>query len=58
MSCVKATNCEVIYRERLRADGQYSASRVIASGHLYLLSAKGVLTVVQTGDKFELPKLT
>jgi hypothetical protein len=26
---------------------------VIANDHLYLLSAKGVLTVVKCGDKFE-----
>jgi outer membrane protein assembly factor BamB len=53
LSCVNAATGEVIYRERLGASGQYSASPVIANDHLYLLSAKGLLTVVKCGDKFE-----
>ena len=54
LSCVNTTNGEVIYRERLGAAGQYAASPVIANDHLYLLSTKGVLTVVRCGDKFEI----
>jgi len=54
LSCVNAATGNVIYRERLGADGQYSASPVIAGGHLYLLSAKGALTVVQCGDQFRI----
>jgi outer membrane protein assembly factor BamB len=54
LSCVNATTGEVIYRERLGAAGQYSASPVIANDHLYLLSAKGVVTVVRCGDRFEI----
>jgi len=54
LSCVNATTGEVIYRQRLGAAGQYMASPVIANGHLYLISAKGVLTVVKCGDKFEI----
>jgi outer membrane protein assembly factor BamB len=52
LSCVNAATGDVIYRERLGADGQYMASSVLANEHLYLLSAKGVLTVVKAGDKF------
>jgi outer membrane protein assembly factor BamB len=54
LSCVNAASGEVIYRERLGATGQYSASPVIANDHVYLVSAKGMLTVVKCGDKFEI----
>jgi outer membrane protein assembly factor BamB len=54
LSCVKAVTGEIIYRERLNADEQYCASPVAANGHLYLLSAKGALTVVKLGDMFEI----
>ena len=52
LSCVNATTGEVVYRERLGAAGQYSASPVVANGHVYLVSSKGMLTLVKTGDKF------
>jgi outer membrane protein assembly factor BamB len=54
LSCVNTSTGEVIYRERLGAAGQYSASAVIANEHIYLVSAKGVLTIVRTGDKFKI----
>jgi outer membrane protein assembly factor BamB len=54
LSCVNAATGQVIYRERLGATGQYMASPVLANGHLYLLSATGVLAVVKCGDQFEL----
>jgi len=54
LSCVRASTGEVVYRERLGAAGQYMASPVIANDYLYLISAKGVLTVVKCGDKFEI----
>jgi outer membrane protein assembly factor BamB len=54
LSCLRASTGEIVYRERLGAAGQYIASPVIANDHLYLLSAKGVLTVVKCGDKFEI----
>lgn len=56
LSCVNATSGEVIYRERLGAAGQYAASPVIAGDHVYLVSAKGVLTVVKTGDTFAIAR--
>lgn len=37
----------------LAAAGQYIASPVIANGYMYLISSKGVLTIVKCGDKFE-----
>ena len=52
LSCVRTDTGEVIYRQRLGASGQYSASPVIASDHLYLFSNNGVITVVKCGEKF------
>jgi len=52
LSCVRTDTGEVIYRERLGASGQYSASPVIADDHVYLISNRGVLTVVKCGDQF------
>jgi len=54
LSCVNAATGEVIYRERLGAAGQYIASPVIANDHLYVISSRGMLTVVKSGDKFEI----
>ena len=42
----------MIYRERLGAAGQYSASPVIANDHVYLFSNRGVFTAVKCGDAF------
>jgi outer membrane protein assembly factor BamB len=58
LSCVRADTGEVLYRERLGAAGQYTASPVIANGHLYLLSAQGMFTAVKTGDEFEIAHQT
>ena len=54
LSAVDADNGEIIYRQRLGAGGHYRASPVIANGHLYLISEEGVVSVVRTGDDFEL----
>jgi len=53
LSCVNARTGEIIYRERLGASGQYSASPVLANDHAYFISNKGVVTVVKCGDAFE-----
>ena len=50
---MNAADGELIYRERLGASGQYSPSPVIANNLLYLVSARGVITVVKAGDEFE-----
>ena len=52
LACVDASNGKLLYRERLGGFGQYSASPVVANGHLYLASEAGLVSVVQTGDKF------
>lgn len=52
LSAVNAVDGTVMYTERLDAPGQYSASPVAAQEHLYLVSNRGQLTVVKTGDTF------
>ena len=34
--------------------GHYSPSPVIANGHLYLVSSRGTIAVVKTGDEFQI----
>ena len=54
LNAVDAESGDVIYRERIGgAPGQYSASPVLANGQLYLVSALGMVSVVGTGDEFE-----
>ncbi len=52
LSCVDTDTGEMIYRERMGASGQYSASPIMADGHLILVSNRGMLTVVECGDEF------
>ena len=54
LSCVDAQNGKQIYRERLNASGQYTASPVIANGHLYAFSQEGKATIVALGDTFRI----
>ncbi|MGD8238937.1 MAG: PQQ-binding-like beta-propeller repeat protein [Armatimonadota bacterium] len=54
LAAVDASNGDLLYRERLGARGQYSASPVVANGHLYLISSRGLVTVVRPGDQFEI----
>ncbi len=54
LAAVDAREGKIIYRERLNAPGQYSASPVVARDHLYLFSQRGVASVVKTGDAFQL----
>jgi outer membrane protein assembly factor BamB len=58
LTCVRADNGEVVYRERMGAAGQYMASPVIAQNHLYLVSARGAVTVVKCGDDFQVASQT
>lgn len=55
ITAVSATNGKTLYRKRLpSATGHYRASPVIANNHLYLISQEGELSVIKTGDDFEL----
>jgi len=54
LSAVDADHGKMIYRKRLGATGHYRSSPVIADGRLYVISQEGVVSVVKTGDQFEL----
>ncbi|MFO8015102.1 MAG: PQQ-binding-like beta-propeller repeat protein [Phycisphaerae bacterium] len=54
LAAVDAADGRVLYSQRLGAPGQYSASPVVANGHLYLASSRGVVSVVETGDTFRM----
>lgn len=54
LSCVNAESSELIYKERLGAMGQYAASPVIANDHLFFVSNRGVISIVKSGDRFDL----
>jgi len=54
LSAVDADTGTMIYRKRLGAAGHYRSSPIIANDHLYAISEEGVVSVVKTGDDFEL----
>jgi outer membrane protein assembly factor BamB len=54
LTCWNAKTGQTLYeQERLDAEGAYYASPIAANGHLYLTSARGTVTTVSAGDKFE-----
>jgi outer membrane protein assembly factor BamB len=48
LTCLDASTGRSIYQERIGAAGGYAASPVATPGHLFLTSAAGVITVVDT----------
>lgn len=54
LCCVNATTGELVYRQRLGAPGHYRASPVVADGYAYVVSEEGVVSVVATGDTFQI----
>ena len=54
LTAVHADTGKALYSERLNASGQYSASPILANGHLYLISESGQLTVVKAGDELSI----
>lgn len=53
--CLNPESNELLYRSRLdQGRGQYIASPIAARGHIYFSSVKGVLSVIQAGDTFNL----
>ena len=53
LAAVDSKNGKLLYRERLNAPGQFSASPIGANGHVYLSSNRGVITVVKNGREFD-----
>lgn len=54
LTAVDAKTGTMLYRERLGGFGQYVSSPVIARNHLYLASEIGLVSVVPTGESFEI----
>jgi outer membrane protein assembly factor BamB len=53
LSCVRLHDGETLWRERLA--GSYSASPVVAGGHLYVLNERGQTTVIRTsGERLDI----
>jgi outer membrane protein assembly factor BamB len=49
-----ALNGDLIYRQRVgRGSGTYSASAVAAGGHIYFVSERGDVTVIEEGSEFK-----
>ncbi len=53
ISCLDAETGKLIYRERLGAPGAYFSSPVAGDGKVYVASLRGVVTVIDGGDKFQ-----
>jgi outer membrane protein assembly factor BamB len=54
LSCYDAKTGALVYRERVRPGGSFSASPVAADGRLFFTSEEGEVFVVRAGPKFEL----
>jgi outer membrane protein assembly factor BamB len=50
--CLKAKTGEIVWEQRI--PGKYSASPVYADEKLYLLSDKGVSTIIEAGPVFKI----
>lgn len=54
LSCFNATTGEPYYhQQRLPQPDTFKASPIVAGGNLYTASESGVVTVIKTGEKFE-----
>ena len=54
LATVDAKTGKLLYRERLNAPGQFSASPIGANDHVYLSSNRGVITVVKNTRDFKI----
>ena len=53
-TCLNAKTGKQIYQKRLNSGGPYYASPVVANGHIYATSARGVVTVFEAGDELKI----
>jgi outer membrane protein assembly factor BamB len=51
LTCLQASTGEELFRERIGASGQYTASPVAAADKIVTASVKGVVTVIKIDDK-------
>ena len=54
VSCFDAKSGDKVFREKLGVRGYYYASPVAGDSKIYLSSHKGVVVVIQAGDKFKI----
>ncbi|HEY3862070.1 MAG TPA: PQQ-binding-like beta-propeller repeat protein [Verrucomicrobiae bacterium] len=52
LACRDQATGNLIYEERLAAQGGYFASPIAADGRIYTVSDRGVVTVIKSGDTF------
>ncbi len=50
-TCLQASDATVVYRKRV--PGNYSASPLLAAGHIYLSNQEGVVTVLKQSREFQ-----
>lgn len=51
-TCLNAESGELVWRERI--GGEFSASPILAEGHIYLTNEDGKTTIIKADDKFEI----
>jgi outer membrane protein assembly factor BamB len=51
LTCLKASTGEELFRERIGAPGQYTASPIAAGDKVIAASVRGVVTVIQADDR-------
>ncbi len=53
LTCLEAATGKELFRERIGATGQYTASPIAAGEKIIAASVKGVVTVIQVNDKLK-----
>jgi len=51
LTCLRASSGEELFRERIGALGQYSASPIAGDDKIIAASVRGTVTVIQADDK-------
>ncbi|UCE48373.1 MAG: hypothetical protein JSW47_22600, partial [Phycisphaerales bacterium] len=53
LTCLEASTGKELYRQKIGAAGQYTASPIAASDKVVVASVRGVVTLIQAGDKLK-----
>jgi outer membrane protein assembly factor BamB len=53
LTCLEAATGKELFRERIGASGQYTASPIVAGDKIIVASVKGTVTVIQIDDKLK-----
>ena len=51
LTCLEASTGKELFRQRIGAPGQYTASPIVAGDRIVVASVRGVVTVIQVGDQ-------